>query len=122
MPMTRTFAHRLTDALLALALVVPGLGHQHAPATSTDPALGAYLAAGGALDELCRDGHDMRHDMAQDCLVCTRANAKALPIDTGPSGAAFRIVAAQPSGARHIVAGPHLPRGPPVRGPPVARA
>lgn len=122
MHVTGTLSNRLTAALLALALVVLGFGHQHAPAAPADPALRAYLAAGGSPDDLCLDRQDAPHDRAQDCPVCTLANAMALPLVTGQTAFLLRITFTNPPGARHLVAGHHTRRGPPTRGPPIALA
>lgn len=111
---------RLTAALLALALAVLGFGHQHAPAAPADPMLVAYLQMGGSLDDLCIEGGDVPQAMAQDCPVCTLAQAMALSPEAGQSGLSLRIARIEPPRAGHLLASHHTPRAPPARGPPVA--
>ena len=114
------FRNRLIAALLALALVFLGFGHQHAPSAPSDPMLAAYLQAGGSLDDLCLDLKDAPGDRVQDCPVCTLAQAMALLPAAGQSGLSLRIARIEPPRAGHLLAGHHTPRAPPARGPPVA--
>lgn len=117
-----TLQSRLTAALLALALAVLGFGHQHGPAAPTDPTLAAYLQMGGSLDDLCIEGGDAPHGMAQDCPVCTLASGMALSPEVGQSGLSLRMARIDLPRAGHLLAGHHTPRAPPARGPPLALA
>ena len=118
MNMLRTFSNRLTAALLALALMVLGFGHQHAPALPADPMLAAYIQMGGELDDLCVS-QDGPQGMAEDCPVCTLAQIMALGADAPASSFVLRIVTLDMPAAGHLLARAHSPRGPPARGPPL---
>lgn len=117
MNLLKTFSSRLTAALLALALMVLGFGHQHAPALPADPMLAAYVQMGGELDDLCvtQDGPQA---MADDCPVCTLAQIMALGTDAPGSGVALRIARLDLPAVGHLLARVHSPRAPPARGPP----
>lgn len=119
MPVRPTFQTRLTAALLALALAVLGFGHRLAPAAPMDPMLAAYMQMGGSLDNLCIEGDDAPHGMAQDCPVCTLVHGMALLPEADQSGVSQRITRIEPSRAGHLLASHHTPRAPPARGPPV---
>ncbi len=118
MNMLRTFSNRLTAALLALALMVLGFGHQHAPALPADPMLAAYIQMGGELDDLCVS-QDGPQGMAEDCPVCTLAQIMALGADAPGAGVALRIAMLDVPVAGHLLAHAHSPRAPPARGPPL---
>lgn len=118
MNMLRTYSKRLTAALLALALMVLGFGHQHAPALPADPMLAAYIQMGGELDDLCIT-QDGPQGMAEDCSVCTLAQIMALGTDAPGAGVALRIAMLGVPAAGHLLAHAHSPRGPPARGPPL---
>lgn len=118
MKMLRTFSNRLTVALLALALMVLGFGHQHAPALPADPMLAAYIQMGGALDDLCVT-QDGPQGVAEDCPVCTLAQSMALGADAPASGAALLFATLDLPAAGHLLASNNSPRAPPARGPPV---
>ena len=111
-------SNRLTAALLALALVFIGFGHQHAPAMPNAPMLAAYLQMGGSLDELCVDEDGPQQAMAQDCPVCTLAKLMALSPVTGEAGLSLRIARHDLPTAGDLLARRHAPRAPPARGPP----
>ena len=113
-----TLQNRLTAALLALALVVLGFGHQHAPAAPADPMLAAYLQSGGTLDELCLPDGQAPHGMAQDCPVCTLAKAMALTPQPEQPATALAVSRAHPVCAGPLLALGHSPRAPPARAPP----
>ena len=118
MNLLRTFSNRLTAALLALALMVLGFGHQHAPALPADPMLAAYIQMGGALDDLCvtQDGPQR---MAEDCPVCTVAQNMALGAEAPGSSIALRLATLDPTAAGHLLTRSHSPHAPPARGPPL---
>lgn len=118
MNMLRTFSNRLTAALLALALMVLGFGHQHAPALPADPMLVAYIQMGGELDDLCVT-QDGPQGMAEECPVCTLAQIMALGADAHGTGVALRVAALDLPAAGHLLARAHSPRAPPARGPPL---
>lgn len=118
MTTARPSTSRLLSALLALALVMVGFGHRPVQSAPADPALLAYLQAGGTLDALCLAEGDAPGPMAQDCPVCTLAHAMALaPAPVAPATRAC------PEPLRLSVPGQapaqaHMPRAPPARGPP----
>lgn len=118
MNLLKAFSNRLTAALFALALMVLGFGHQHAPALPADLTMAAYIQMGGTLDDLCitQDGPQA---MADDCPVCTLAQIMALGTDAPASGAVFRIAVLEPPVAGHSLTRAHGPRAPPARGPPL---
>lgn len=118
MSIARILANRLIVACLALALMVVGLGHQHATATPSDPMLAAYLEMGGSLDELCIESTDAGRGMAQDCPVCTLAQSMALSPDAPELTACARITRVDPPRLSAPLAHGHTPRAPPARGPP----
>jgi hypothetical protein len=118
MNMLRTFSNRLTAALLALALMVLGFGHQHAPALPVDPMLAAYIQMGGELEDLCVT-QDGPQGMAEDCPVCTLAQIMALSAGAPASSFALRIVTLDMPASGHLLARAHSPRAPPARGPPL---
>ena len=118
MIMLRTFSNRLTAAFLALALMVLGFGHQHAPALPADPMLAAYIQMGGELDDLCVS-QDGPQGMAEDCPVCTLAQIMALGAGAAGAGVALRVAVLDVPVAGHLLAHAHSPRAPPARGPPL---
>lgn len=126
MPMHNTVMNRLTAALLALALAILGFGHQQSGATPAiapaDPLLAAYLQTGGALDELCIQEQDGPQRMAQDCPVCTLAQAMALGCGAAGVGLAQRLAPFDPAPEGHLPARAHSLRAPPARGPPAPLA
>lgn len=112
---------RAVSVLFALALMF--LASAHRP-VETDPrlsdsAVGAYLALGGSLADLCIAGDDTEdHATHADCPACTIAKNMALtPACLAPTGivtwstyrAAWREA---------LVLTGHGPRAPPARGPP----
>jgi hypothetical protein len=118
---TTALWNRLIAALLALAVVVLGFGHQHAPAVPADPMLAAYLQTGGTLEDLCLDD-DPSHAAAQDCPVCTLAKAMGLSPDIGAIAVTtLGTKMAQPR-AGDLFAHLHAPRAPPARAPPAVLA
>lgn len=66
---------------VVLALAAVGGGHRMAPPAS-DPALAAFLAAGGTVADLCLDGGGLGHgfgDGARHCDACQPTLAGPLP-------------------------------------------
>ena len=76
-------------ALLTLALVATGFAHR-IPGTS-DTAIEAYVAGGGALSELCSDLGADGKEMHADCPVCHIVGSAMLP-DAPQSVAAVNYV------------------------------
>lgn len=120
MALIQTIMTRLTAALLALALVVLGFGHQHAPAPPSDPMLAAYMQIGGTLGDLCIESGDGQGDMAQDCPVCTLAKGMAIAPAIHQAGLALRIARLDVPRAKDVLTTRHTIRAPPARGPPPA--
>lgn len=95
-------------ALVALAGSVPG----HRPDTR-DPMLAAWLAAGGALADLCADRHDEAGHAGPCCPACPPAPA------LGPRSAHVPAPARQWVG--RVAASRIARRAPPPRRPPPGR-
>jgi hypothetical protein len=119
--MVGRFWTRAVSVLCALALVLLSSAHRPVTAASSasDPAVAAYLALGGSLDDLClsggADGHGASHD---DCPACTLAKSMAPgPALRGPAGPSSRSsVIRRCSDLPRLAV--HSPRAPPARGPP----
>lgn len=101
--------------VLALFAATAALGFGHR-VNAHEPALQAYLDAGGALDDLCNGGPG--GDAAGDCPACTLAHGAVLP---APGPEAPLAVAKVPSDvpaaapiARHRFDHSHPGRAPPV--------
>ena len=109
----------MTAVLVALAILVLGFGHQHAPAAPSDKMLAAYLQMGGSLDELCVEQEGPR-GVAQDCPVCTLASCMALSPPLPQSSFSLGIATLEFPRAGDLLARGHTPRAPPARGPPTA--
>jgi hypothetical protein len=119
MRLRHAFLNRLAAALVALALAVLGFGHAHAPGSSRDPLVSAWLQSGGSVEDLCRTesgrSHHGKHD---DCPACALAKCVALSAPGSIPGPEMRLVAHHPArSAAHLTDG-HAPRAPPGRGPP----
>jgi hypothetical protein len=113
------FPRLAVAALCAVALALLSFAHRPAGAAQPpDPALAAYLALGGTLDELCTlDEGDEAASL--HCPACTLAKALfAVPcIDADGIALAWSTVEALP--APILLPQGHGPRAPPARGPPV---
>jgi hypothetical protein len=110
---------RLTvAALCAVALALLSFAHRPAGAAQApDPALAAYLALGGTLDELCTlDEGDAAASV--HCPACTLSKALiAVPcIDAAAISLAWSTLEALP--APILLPRGYGPRAPPARGPP----
>lgn len=110
--------NRLTVALIALAFIGLGFGHQNVRATPTDAMLAAYVAAGGQIDALCLTDTNMPQNAADDCPVCTLAQSMALADAISGSETCLTLTEIDLPVAGHLLTKPHTPRAPPARGPP----
>ncbi len=66
--------------VLALLCALAGTGFAHRIAgPEHDPALAAYVQAGGSLADLCADDEAPQRDMANGCESCRLVGAAVLP-------------------------------------------
>jgi len=75
---TRPAWHLWFAGVLALVLASTVMAHRTAP-TAPDPALTAFLAAGGTLGDLCRDHGGPVHDTQPRCEACRLFAAALMP-------------------------------------------
>lgn len=76
---------RITLTLLLLITAVAGLGFAHQTAATPDRGLAAYVAAGGALADICGDRPE--HAALPDCEACRIGGDAGLALRA--SGCAF---------------------------------
>ena len=73
------FLRPILALLLALALLSLPFGHRTSSAAQEDPALIAFVEAGGTLADLC-DGPGEALHAALDCEACSSMAASLLPV------------------------------------------
>lgn len=115
---------RAVLALVLLALAGVGWAHDHRAAPRPDPALAAFLAAGGTLDDLCHvaGGDHGPAVAAGECPACLLA--KTL-VPSAPVALHLRLQRRAgrrvlPAARRAVAAWPR--HGPAARGPPSLQA
>lgn len=105
--------------LLALALLSLPFGHRSSTAAQADPALIAFVEAGGTLADLC-DGPGEALHAALDCEACSSMAASLLPapftLYSPATGAATasRVTPRDLRLARSPAGAPPPQRGPPA--------
>jgi hypothetical protein len=72
---------------LICAMASSGFAHRFV-SQSLDPALAAYVAAGGSLEDICGPTKGSSHQIAQSCEACRLVNAAVLPVHD-PAGTAL---------------------------------
>lgn len=117
---TASLLTRLTVALTVLALV--GLGGAHRHGAPGDPAVAAFLQAGGSLAELCLTGDGDGPGPHGDCPACTLAKTLADTAAAPMPRPAGRLAGTVHTPPRAGLTPAHPPRAPPARGPPTALA
>lgn len=108
--------------VLALICALAGSGFAHRVAEpSGEPALAAYVLAGGSLAELCGDVDGPRHDILQSCEACRLVNSAVLAEhDTVVASVVGKPSRLEVSGHQSAFTATRLDQSRLVRGPPAS--
>lgn len=107
--------------VLLVALVLVGFGHRaQAAPDPADPALAAYIAAGGQLSDLCGGLEEDGTTAGVDCPACLITSGFALPdVAQDPTAAPARYILQPVAGDQSVITTYTLDLARASRAPPV---